>query len=232
MGIVSTQTTNETPTVTTVLVVDDDAMVRETFIALFAREPGHELLGCAHTGAEGVALAKQWHPDVILMDLNMPGMGGVAATEQIVANDPGACVVALTTFSDQEHVAKMLQAGASGYLMKHTDRETLLAALAAAKIGEMPLAPEVRQTLVAAVLRDRPPAPERPRLAPRELELLGWLAEGLSNREIARRMYLAEGSVKQYLSQIGEKLKRKSRTQILIRAIQLGLVDPHDAAQD
>ena len=227
----STQTSNETH-ITTVLVVDDDALVREAFTALFAREPGHQLLGCAETGEEGVRLAQEWHPDVILMDLNMPGMGGVSATEQIVAEDPAACVVALTTFSDQEHVAKMLQAGASGYLMKHNDRETLLAALAAARLGEMPLAPEVRQTLVAAVLRDRPAAPERPRLAPRELELLTWLAEGLSNREIARRMFLAEGSVKQYLSQIGEKLKRKSRTQILIRAIQLGLVDPNDTTQD
>ena len=224
----STQIESDPSATTTVLVVDDDAMVRATFVALFAREPAHELLGCAETGAEGVRLAKQWHPDVILMDLNMPGLGGIKATEQIVADDPNACVVALTTFSDHDHIARMLQAGASGYLMKHTDRATLLAALAAARVGDMPLAPEVRQTLVASILRDRAAAPEPPKLAPRELELLRWLAEGLSNREIARRMFLTEGSVKQYLSQIGEKLQRKSRTQILIRAIQLGLVDPHD----
>lgn len=215
---------------TTILVVDDDAMVRDTFTALFAREPGHELLACAKAGAEGVQLARELQPDVILMDLNMPGMGGIQATENIIAEDPEACVVALTTFSDRDHIVQMLQAGASGYLMKHTDRDALVAAIAAARVGEMPLAPEVRQALVSAVVREHPVTTDRPHLAPRERELLTWLAEGLSNREIAKNMYLAEGSVKQYLSQIGEKLQRKSRTQILVRAIQLGLVDPHDAS--
>ncbi|MGD8216172.1 response regulator [Aestuariimicrobium sp. Y1814] len=214
---------------TTILVVDDDAMVRETFTALFAREPGHQLLGCAKAGAEGVSLARELEPDVILMDLNMPGMDGVEATAQITGEDPQACVVALTTFSDREHIVAMLQAGASGYLMKHTDRHTLVDAMAAAKAGEMPLAPEVRQALVATVVREHPVPADRPHLAPRERELLTWLAEGLSNKEIAQKMYLAEGSVKQYLSQIGEKLGRKSRTQILVRAIRLGLVDPHES---
>lgn len=216
--------------VTTIVVVDDEELVREAFTSFFDREPRHELLGCATGGAEGVRMVDELQPDVVLMDLNMPRVSGIQATTQIMAHNPDACVVALTTFSDRNHVVGMLQAGAAGYLLKHADRESLLGAIAAARRGDMPLSPTVRRALVAAVQRDVTPATVRPMLAPRELELLGCLAEGLSNREIAQRMFLSEGSVKQYLSHIGDKLHRKSRTQILVRAIQLRLIDPNAPA--
>lgn len=216
----------ETADVTTLVVVDDEQLVRDAYTKFFDREPGHDLLASAATGAEGIRLVRELRPDVVLMDLNMPGMSGMQATAAIMEFDPSACVVALTSFADRDNVVGMLQAGAAGYMLKHADRDTLLGAIAAARKGDMPLAASVRHALVAAALHSRP-VQDRPRMAPRELELLGWLAEGLSNREIAQQMHLSEGSVKQYLSTIGDKLERKSRTQILVRAIQLRLVDPH-----
>lgn len=210
----------------TLLVVDDDELVREAFRSFFSARPDFEIVGEAADGAEAIAAYGRLRPDVVLMDLQMPRVTGVAATAEITRRDPSACIVALTTFGTREHVVPALRAGAAGYLLKDAGAEALVTALHQALAGEMPLSPGVRRELVRA-LRPDDARPDRPQLTPRELELLRWLAHGLSNAEIGSRMYVSESSVKQYLGAISTKLGVTSRTQVLVRAIQLDLVDPH-----
>ncbi len=208
-----------------VLVVDDDAAVRESYRSFFATEPAVDLVGEARDGAEGVRQYAVVRPDVVLMDLQMPTLSGIDATSQICERWPDACIVVITTFATREYVVAALRAGASGYLVKDAGGPALLAALDQASAGEMPLSTAVRRALVASLVRDEP-APADHDLTPREVELMQWLAHGFSNQQIARRMYLSEGSVKQYVARVGAKLAVSSRTQALVRAIQLGIVDP------
>lgn len=208
-----------------VLVVDDDADVRASYRSFFAHEAAFELVGEARDGAEGVARYASLRPDVVLMDLQMPVLSGIDATRQICERWPDACVVVITTFGTREYVVAALRAGASGYLVKDAGGPALLAALDQALAGDMPLSTPVRRELVAGLVMDDP-APADHDLTPREVELMGWLAHGFSNQQIARRMYLSEGSVKQYVARISAKLGVSSRTQALVRAIQLGIVDP------
>lgn len=212
-----------------VLVVDDDAFVREAFRAFFMHQNTFRQVGEARDGLEGIDAYSRLRPDVVLMDLQMPTMSGIDATAEITAHFPDACVVALTTFGGAEYVVPALRAGASGYLLKDSGAAAVMNGLRAAVNGEMPLSPSVRRELVGAVKNEsrvRTPAPDIP-VTQREQELLEWLAYGMTNAEIAAKMYVSEGSVKQYLGHIGDKLGVKSRTQILVRAIQLDLVDPH-----
>lgn len=212
-----------------VLVIDDDPVVRDAYRMFFAQLCDFTISGEARDGAEGVAAYATLLPDVVLMDLQMPGMSGIEATRQICAGWPDACVVAITTFGTSEYVVAALRAGASGYLLKAVGGPALLAALRQALAGDMPLSSAVRRELVTSVVEDRPTAPpvDDAGCTPRELELLGWLAQGLTNHQIGTQMYVSEGSIKQYLAQIGRKLEVRSRTGILIRAVQLNLVDPH-----
>ena len=213
------------------LVVDDDPMVRDAYRSFFADQADFVLCGEAVNGSEGVAAYAELRPDVVLMDLQMPVLSGIGAIQQICDRWPDACVVAMTTFGTQEYVTAALRAGASGYLLKDVGGLALLAGLRQAVAGDMPLSAAVRRELVASVVAEAPAgAPGQPDVAltPRELELLRWLAQGLTNSQIGAQMYLSVGSVKQYLSHIGTKLAVKSRTGILIRAVQLGLVDPRD----
>jgi DNA-binding NarL/FixJ family response regulator len=211
-----------------VLVVDDDPVVRDAYRAFLGGRPGLELCGEAGDGQEGLEAYGRLRPDVVLMDLQMPRMSGIEAIAAIAARWPDACVVALTTFGTTDYITAALRAGAAGYLVKDVDGDALAQGISQAVAGDMPLSPAVRRELVASVLVDpAPPAPVQvdPGLTPRERELLGWLAAGLTNQQIGAGMYLSEGSVKQYLSHVGEKLGAKTRTQILVRSIQLGLVD-------
>ncbi len=212
-----------------ILVVDDDPVVRDAYRTFFGQLGEYEIAGEARNGAEGVEAYATLVPDLVLMDLQMPGISGIEATRQICARWPDACVVAMTTFGTSEYVVAALRAGASGYLLKDVGGPALVAALRQALAGDMPLSSAVRRELVSSVVEDRPVAQEVPDigLTPRELELLGWLAQGLTNHQIGAQMYVSEGSVKQYLLQIGRKLDVRSRTGILIRAVQLNLVDPH-----
>ncbi len=212
------------------LVCDDDPVVREAYRAFFAPQDDFTLVGEARDGAEAVEAYAALLPEVVLMDLQMPTVSGIEATRQICRSWPNACVVAMTTFGTSEYVVAALRAGAAGYLLKDVGGTALLAGLRQALAGEMPLSSSVRRELVGSVVRDRPRVAVEPthvELSPREHEVLGWLAQGLTNRQIGTRMYVSEGSVKQYLSQIGTKLGVKSRTGILIRAVQLDIVDPH-----
>lgn len=210
-----------------VLLVDDDAAIRGALAEFFANRPEAEVVGEARDGVEAVARFAELDPDVVLMDLQMPRLSGVEATQEICARHPHAVVVAMTTFGGREHVVAALRAGAAGYLLKDTSGDELIVALEAALAGDMPLSSSVRRELVSTVVSDPAPEPQPdPGLTPRERELTGWLAHGLTNAQIATRMHLSEGSVKQYLTRVAGKLGAVSRTQVLVRSIQLGIVDP------
>lgn len=213
-----------------VLAVDDDALVRSAYQAFLSRQAEFVLVGEARNGAEAIEAFKRLRPDLVLMDLQMPVTTGIEATAEICRRWPGARVVALTTFGSREFIVEALRAGASGYLVKDAGGPALLAGMRQALAGEMPLSASVRQELVAAMLDAPKPASvaDAPAVTKRETELLGWLAQGHSNAQIANEMFVSEGSVKQYLSRIGTKLGVSSRTQILVKAIQLNLVDPRE----
>lgn len=210
-----------------ILVVDDDQVARTALATFLQRQDNLVVVGEAADGREGVRLHAELRPDLVFMDLNMPVLSGVEATRAICAEHPDACVVALTTFDASEHVVAALRAGASGYVLKDAAPAELLGAVRQALDGEMPLSPAVRRALVSSVVDERAstPAPAV-ELTPRQTELVAWLAQGLTNQQIAGRMHLSEGSVKQYLSQVGGRLGVSTRTQILVRAVQLGIVDP------
>lgn len=208
-----------------VLVADDDPSVRAAYAGMFEHHPEVELVGEAANGAEAVDAYSRADPDVVLMDLQMPGVSGIEAISQITHRWPGATVVAMTTFDTREYVVAAIRAGAAGYLLKGVAAAGMVTALRQAMAGDMPLSSSVRRELASAVSEEAPP-PAAHDLTPREVELLGWLAHGFSNAQIATRMHLSEGSVKQYVARIGAKLSVTSRTQILVRAIQLGIVDP------
>ncbi len=217
-----------------ILVVDDDVVARGALAAYLGRQPGFAVVGEAGDGGEAVAAYARLRPDVVLMDLNMPVMSGVEAIRRIVADDPEACAIALTTFDASDHVVAALRAGASGYLLKDCLPEELREGVLQALHGEMPLSPQVRRTLVTSVLGDTPKWAPTPGVAltPRQHELVGWLAQGLTNHEIAQRMHVSQGSVKQYLSQVGTRLNATNRTQILVKAVQGGHLDPRLASAD
>lgn len=211
-----------------ILVTDDDPAVRAAYRAFFSQQDEFAVCGEARNGAEAVEAYATLLPDIVLMDLDMPIVSGIEATRQICGRWPDACVVAMTTFGTGEYVVAALRAGASGYLLKDVGGIGLLAGLRQALAGDMPLSGAVRRELVSSVV-EQPAAPDVTRvdLTSKERQLLGWLAQGLTNQQIGSQMYVSEGSVKQYLLQIGRKLGVTSRTGILVRAIQLRLVDPH-----
>ena len=209
-----------------VLVVDDDAEVREAYRSFFEAQDAFELIGEEADAVHIVAVYEQQRPDVVLMDLQMPRVSGVEAIRELHARWPKACIVAMTTFGTRDYVVAALKAGASGYLLKDVGGAALLAALRQAMQGVMPLSSAVRRALVASILDSEVVKTREHKLAPREVELVGWLARGLSNQQIAQQMNLSEGSVKQYVVRVSEKLSVSSRTQIIVRAIQMGIVDP------
>lgn len=218
-----------TPTRTRVLAVDDDALVRDAFRSFFKTLDDFTLVGEARNGAEGVDSYSTLRPDLVLMDLQMPGSSGIEATQKICSRWGDACVVALTTFGTRDYIVAALRAGASGYLLKDTGAQNLVAGMRQALRGDMPLSSSVRRQLVDSLTSEESIArdPVDIGLTPRETELLGWLTQGMTNYQIGRQMYVSEGSVKQYLAHIGDKMGVKSRTQILVKAIQLNIVNPH-----
>ncbi|MCB0910200.1 MAG: response regulator transcription factor [Propionibacteriaceae bacterium] len=211
-----------------ILVADDDALVRAAYRSFFQPRDDFTLVGEARDGAEAVASFGILQPDIVLMDLQMPGTSGIQATQQISSRWSGACIVALTTFGTREYVVAALRAGAAGYLLKDVGGTNLVAGLHQALRGDMPLSSAVRRQLVTTLTEEdaigREPVDIG--LTPREVELLGWLTHGLTNLQIGREMFVSEGSVKQYLAHVAEKMGVKSRTQILVRAIQLNIVNP------
>lgn len=213
-----------------ILAVDDDPLVRASYRTFFEHQEGFEIVGEAREGAEGVAAYGRLFPDLVLMDLQMPGMTGIDATAEICRRWPEACVLAMTTFGTSDYVVRVLRAGAAGYLLKDVGGPGLLSGIRQAVNGDMPLSGRVRRELVDVVAKERTEravAPADVGLTGREQELLTWLAQGLTNQQIGEKLFVSEGSVKQYLLNVGRKLGIRSRTSIVIRSIQLGLIDPH-----
>jgi DNA-binding NarL/FixJ family response regulator len=216
---------------TTVLVVDDQDLIRGGLAALIRAAPGLDVVGEAADGHQAVALAGELHPDVILMDVRMPGLDGVAATRRILAADTAAAprVLILTTFDLDEYVYAALRAGASGFLLKETSPERLLAAIHTVAGGDMLFAPSVTRRLVEAYAPGPGAAQPPPDLAPltgRELEVLRLVATGKSNADIAGELYVTEATVKSHLNRLMTKLAISSRAQAVVVAYETGLVAP------
>ncbi|AEW97586.1 MULTISPECIES: response regulator [Streptomycetaceae] len=215
-----------------VLIADDQMMVRQGFTVLLNAEPGIEVVGQAVDGAEAVARTAELAPDVVLMDIRMPGVGGIEATRRITEPpDATAKVLVLTTFDLDEYVYEALRAGASGFLLKDASAAELAHAVRVVAAGEALLAPNITKRLIAEFSRmtGAPRAPLKARagtLTERETEVLALIAHGLSNAEIAERLVVAEQTVKTHVGRILLKLNLRDRTQAAVFAYDTGLVRP------
>jgi two-component system, NarL family, response regulator LiaR len=208
-----------------VLIADDHAMLRGGLKLFLSAFDDLALAGEAATGEEAVRLCSCTRADVVLMDLKMPGMGGVAATQAIRAQCPDTRVIALTNFQDAEMVQQALRAGAIGYLLKNVTADELAAAIRAAHAGRATLAPEATQALIEAARQGEPALEEVPsRLTPRERDVLALMARGLSNGQIARELVISPQTAKFHVSNILAKLGCGSRTEAVAIALGRGLV--------
>ncbi|MBO0898685.1 response regulator transcription factor [Cellulomonas sp. zg-ZUI199] len=208
-----------------VLLADDQALFREALTTLLEVQPGIQVVGEAADGEEAVRASAAARPDVVLMDLRMPVLDGIAATARLRTEQPDVRVIALTTFDDDEDVLAALRAGAVGYLLKDVSAARLVEALVAAARGETVLQPSVVAQVVARVVRIPADAePSTHPLSEREVALVRLLADGRSNREIAGALYLAEGTVKNLVSSVLSKLEVRDRTQAALRARDLGIL--------
>jgi DNA-binding NarL/FixJ family response regulator len=214
-----------------VVVADDQALVRAGFAALVGAQDGMEVVGEAADGAAAVELVRERRPDVVLMDIRMPGMDGLEATRAIVA-DPAldeVRVVILTTFELDEYVFEALRAGATGFLVKHTEPAELIRAVRTVAAGDALLSPSVTRRLIAefADRAKEPPASTRlAALTDREREVIAVVAEGLSNDEIAAKLYLSPATVKTHVNRAMAKLAVRDRAQLVVLAYEAGLVRP------
>jgi DNA-binding NarL/FixJ family response regulator len=206
-----------------VLVADDHPVVRAGLRALLSAEPGLTVVAEAGSGEETVLMARQHRPDVVLMDLRMPGAGGLAAIRQLSADQPGVRVVVLTTYDSDADILPAVEAGAAGYLLKDTPRDTLVGAIFAAARGETVLAPSVAGRLVNRLRAAPPEAPAaRETLSARETEVLMLAGRGLTNAQIGRELFVSEATVKTHLLRAYAKLGVSSRTAAVTRAMELG----------
>ena len=220
----------EQPEPVTVVVADDQAAVREGLVLLLGTLPGITVVGQAEDGAAAVQTVAAAEPQVVLMDLNMPRLDGVAATRRIRADHPQTQVVVLTTYADDESIIAALQAGALGYLTKDATRAEIGRAVLAAAAGQAVLDPAVQQRLLLAAARAPAPQPDQDHdpdeLTPRESDVLRLIAQGKSNREIARALYVSEATVKTHVNRIFAKTGSRDRTQAIRYAYTHGYADP------
>lgn len=200
------------------LVVDDHPVVRAGIVGLLADTDDLDVVGEAGDGAAAVALARDLRPDVVLMDLRMPGTDGVTATGEVLAAVPTAHVVVLTTYETDADILRAVEAGATGYLLKDTTREALLDGVRAAARGETVLAPSVARRLVSQVRGSHE------RLTGRELEVLGAVARGLSNAQVGAELFISEATVKTHLLRVFAKLGVDDRAHAVMVAVRRGLL--------
>jgi DNA-binding NarL/FixJ family response regulator len=209
-----------------ILIAEDQALVRRGTTVLLSMEPDMQVVGQACDGVEAVAMALELKPDVVLMDLHMPRLGGVAATREITRTLPGTQVLVLTTLNDDETVFEAVRAGALGYLLKDVSEQELLDTIRALRRGESRLTPQIARKVMdqfrrlasgAELAPQPPPAPRAEEvLTDKEERILRLIAEGLSNRQIANTLFLAEGTIKNYVSRIMEKLHANTRTALAV----------------
>ena len=243
----TTMTQSSAPAAIRVLLVDDQALVRAGFRIILESEPGIEVVGEATDGAAAIRQAAMLRPDVICMDVQMPGMDGLTATRTIVA-DPAssAAVLVLTTFDREDYLFSALQHGASGFLLKNATPEDLVEAVQVLARGDALLSPEITRRVIERFARDprlapgatgaaevapfaQPPLPESAavsELTDREREVFGLVALGLANAEIARRLFLGEATVKTHVSKVLQKLELRDRIQAVVYAYEHGILVP------
>lgn len=209
-----------------VMLVDDQSLFREGLRVILSTFADIEVVAEAEDGMEALRLCGTENPDVVLMDMKMPKLDGVATTRRLRTALPSCRVVVLTTFDDDAYVLEGLRAGAVGYLLKDASSERLVEAVRAAARGESVLQPSVATKVVAEIARGAPRAvdPRASALSTREMEVLRLLAHGQSNKQIAKALFLAEGTVKNHMSNILTKLEVEDRTQAALRARELGIL--------
>ncbi len=217
------------------LIVDDQEIIRQGLSIILGHQPDIQVVGLASDGIEGLRLARELEPDVVLMDVKMPRMNGIQATSQITLSLPNTRVIILTTYDVDDWVFDCIRAGAIGYLLKDTPAEALAEAVRGAVRGESQMDPGVARKVLDAFRRLDAPAPAPPqeqdqlppleKLTRREDQILALLAQGLANKEIAAHLTLSEGTVKNHVSNILGKLHANDRTQAVLTAIRRGLVD-------
>ncbi|MEH1791130.1 MULTISPECIES: response regulator [unclassified Nostoc] len=206
-----------------VLLVDDQSLIRQGLRALLELEPDLEIVGEAENGEQAINLVAEFQPDVVLLDIRMPIMDGVAATQEIQKRFAKTKILVLTTFDDDEYVSAALQNGAMGYLLKDTPSEELAVAIRAVYKGYTQLGPGIVKKLLTqfsnGIITQSPPVPSTlAELTPREKEVLRLIATGASNREIAQQLYISEGTVKNHVTNILNRLNLRDRTQAAIWA--------------
>ena len=211
-----------------VLVADDQSLVRAGFRMLFSAEEDIEVVAEAGNGLEAIEKAARFDPDVVLMDIRMPELDGLAATRQILAADEEARILILTTFDLDEYVYEALRAGASGFVLKDEPPEQLLAAIRTIAAGDALLSPTVTRRVIEQFTRIQRPDPpkELDELTSRELEILRLIASGLSNAEIGQELFISETTVKTHVTHILAKLGLRDRVQAVVLAYQTGIFDP------
>jgi DNA-binding NarL/FixJ family response regulator len=216
-----------------VILVDDQELVRTGFRMILEGQPDIDVVGEAADGQAGIDLVERVHPDVVVMDIRMPVMDGIAATHRLIREDahPGVRVLVLTTFDADENVIEALRAGASGFLLKDVTPADFVAAIRTIAAGDALLAPAVTRRLLDRFADRLPPVNEERNaalrdLTEREVEVLKLVGRGLSNREIAERLVLAEPTVKTHVSHVFDKLELRDRAQAVVLAYEAGLIRP------
>ena len=211
-----------------VLVADDQSMVRAGFRLLLSGEDGIEVVAEAENGLEAVDKAARFQPSVVLMDIRMPELDGLEATRRILAADPGARILILTTFDLDEYIYEALQAGASGFVLKDDPPEQLIAAIRTVAAGDALLSPAVTRRVIQQFTRI--PRAAQPngleQLTGRERDVLRLVAQGLSNAEIGEQLYIGETTVKTHVTHVLQKLHLRDRVQAVVLAYQTGLLEP------
>jgi two-component system, NarL family, response regulator LiaR len=216
-----------------VILADDHALLRQGTAEILQHEPDIEIVGHAEDGAQAVKMAQRLHPDIIIMDVRMPVLSGVEATRQIRKELPAIQVLVLTAYDDDQYVFSLLQAGASGYLLKTAPASELIKAIRQVQAGDSPLAPSIAKKVVARFSFN--PVKEGSveevsdpdMLTNREIEILQYLARGLSNRDIAQGLYISERTVQAHLTNIFAKMKVSSRLEAVLKGIRLGWLTLH-----
>ena len=210
---------------TRVLVADDHNLFRYGIKAMLANAEGFEVVGEAATGEEVVEKVAHTRPDIVLMDIQMPGINGIEATRRILERDPNIGVVVVTMFEDDDSVFSAMRAGARGYVLKGADAEEVLKVVGAVAEGEAHFGPEIARRLMGFFSAPKPAAPSEafPELTAREAELLDLIARGLNNAEIAKRLYVSQKTVRNHVSNIFLKLQVADRAQAIVKAREAGL---------